>query len=141
MQCAVAPGPTPAPAGPGRCRLRACAGGSQPRGVARSTQRPAPARPRASRRRARIQCPHTADCLPMSDEQPTSNESAQALRQAALDYHRLEPRGKIKVVATKPMLTQRDLALAYSPGVAYACEEIAADPAKASDYTARGNLV
>ncbi|WP_443018985.1 NADP-dependent malic enzyme, partial [Sphingomonas sp.] len=62
-------------------------------------------------------------------------------RQAALAYHRHAPRGKIKVVATKPMLTQRDLALAYSPGVAYACEEIAADPAKASDYTARGNLV
>ncbi len=62
-------------------------------------------------------------------------------RQAALDYHRHAPRGKIKVVATKPMLTQRDLALAYSPGVAYACEEIAADPSKASDYTARGNLV
>ena len=62
-------------------------------------------------------------------------------RQAALAYHRHAPRGKIKVVATKPMLTQRDLALAYSPGVAYACEEIAADPSKASDYTARGNLV
>src|SRR5690606_27260948 len=77
----------------------------------------------------------------MSDEKPSTSESAQAFRQAALDYHRLEPRGKIKVVATKPMLTQRDLALAYSPGVAYACEEIAADPTKASDYTARGNLV
>ena len=62
-------------------------------------------------------------------------------RQAALAYHRHAPKGKIKVVATKPMLTQRDLALAYSPGVAYACEEIAADPSKASDYTARGNLV
>ncbi|MFC5571351.1 NADP-dependent malic enzyme [Lysobacter yangpyeongensis] len=63
------------------------------------------------------------------------------LKQAALDYHRLEPRGKIKVTATKPMVTQRDLALAYSPGVAYACEEIANDPRLASDYTARGNLV
>jgi malate dehydrogenase (oxaloacetate-decarboxylating)(NADP+) len=63
------------------------------------------------------------------------------LKQAALDYHRLEPRGKIKVTATKPMVTQRDLALAYSPGVAYACEEIARDPRLASDYTARGNLV
>src|SRR5690606_19205401 len=95
--------------------------------------------PRPSPRRARIQCPHTADCLPMSDEKPTSNETAQDFRSAALDYHRVEPRGKIKVVATKPMLTQRDLALAYSPGVAYACEEIAADPSKASEYTARGN--
>ena len=63
------------------------------------------------------------------------------LKQAALDYHRMEPRGKLRVTATKPMLTQRDLALAYSPGVAYACEEIAADPTKASEYTARGNLV
>src|SRR5690554_2056089 len=77
----------------------------------------------------------------MSDESPNSTESAEHFRNAALDYHRLEPRGKIKVTATKPMLTQRDLALAYSPGVAYACEEIAADPTKASDYTARGNLV
>jgi len=63
------------------------------------------------------------------------------LKQAALDYHRHAPKGKIKVTATKPMVTQRDLALAYSPGVAFACEEIAADPAKASEYTARGNLV
>jgi malate dehydrogenase (oxaloacetate-decarboxylating)(NADP+) len=77
----------------------------------------------------------------MSDESPNSTESAEHFRNAALDYHRLEPRGKIKVTATKPMLTQRDLALAYSPGVAYACEEIAADPTRASDYTARGNLV
>ncbi|GAB3755501.1 NADP-dependent malic enzyme [Lysobacter olei] len=63
------------------------------------------------------------------------------LKQAALDYHRLSPPGKIKVTATKPMVTQRDLALAYSPGVAYACEAIVEDPTTASDYTARGNLV
>ncbi|HET7127151.1 MAG TPA: NADP-dependent malic enzyme, partial [Lysobacter sp.] len=63
------------------------------------------------------------------------------LKQAALDYHRLAPPGKIKVVATKPMVTQRDLALAYSPGVAYACEAIVADPNAASEMTARGNLV
>ena len=73
----------------------------------------------------------------MSDNSPTSDD----LKQAALDYHRLEPKGKIKVTATKPMVTQRDLALAYSPGVAYACEAIAADPNLASEYTARGNLV
>src|SRR5690606_29741684 len=77
----------------------------------------------------------------MSDESSNSPDGAEHFRKAALDYHRLEPRGKIKVAATKPMLTQRDLALAYSPGVAYACEEIAADPTRASDYTARGNLV
>src|SRR3990167_375302 len=62
-------------------------------------------------------------------------------KQASLDYHRVSPPGKIKVVATKPMLTQRDLALAYSPGVAYACEAIVADPHQASLLTARGNLV
>ncbi|WP_147653372.1 NADP-dependent malic enzyme [Vulcaniibacterium gelatinicum] len=63
------------------------------------------------------------------------------LKQAALDYHRAEPQGKIKVVPTKPMVTQRDLSLAYSPGVAYACEVIVADPNAASEMTARGNLV
>ena len=63
------------------------------------------------------------------------------LRQAALEYHQLDPPGKIKVVPTKAMVTQRDLALAYSPGVAYACEEIVADPRAASRLTARGNLV
>ncbi|KRA45366.1 NADP-dependent malic enzyme [Pseudoxanthomonas sp. Root630] len=62
-------------------------------------------------------------------------------KQAALEYHRLSPPGKIKVAPTKPMLTQRDLALAYSPGVAYACEAIVEDPNTASELTARGNLV
>ncbi|UHQ23805.1 NADP-dependent malic enzyme [Lysobacter sp. 5GHs7-4] len=73
----------------------------------------------------------------MSDNLPTSND----LKQSALDYHRLSPPGKIKVTATKPMVTQRDLALAYSPGVAYACEAIVEDPNTASELTARGNLV
>ncbi|MFK2902791.1 NADP-dependent malic enzyme [Dyella ginsengisoli] len=63
------------------------------------------------------------------------------LKHAALEYHRLCPPGKIKVTATKPMVTQRDLALAYSPGVAYACEAIVDDPNAASELTARGNLV
>ncbi|USI74416.1 NADP-dependent malic enzyme [Sphingomonas morindae] len=64
-----------------------------------------------------------------------------AFRQAALSYHR-EPRpGKLGILPTKRMETQRDLALAYSPGVAAPCLEIAADPDKARDYTARGNLV
>ncbi|TBR11367.1 MAG: NADP-dependent malic enzyme [Lysobacter sp.] len=63
------------------------------------------------------------------------------LKQAALEYHRAAPFGKIKVVPTKPLVTQRDLALAYSPGVAYACEAIVADPNTASELTARGNLV
>ncbi|MFY8123351.1 MAG: malic enzyme-like NAD(P)-binding protein, partial [Silanimonas sp.] len=64
-----------------------------------------------------------------------------AFKQAALDYHRQAPAGKIKVMPTKALVTQRDLSLAYSPGVAAACEAIVADPATASDYTARGNLV
>ena len=63
------------------------------------------------------------------------------LREAALQYHRLAPAGKIAVHATKPMITQRDLALAYSPGVAAACEAIVDDPAEARNLTARGNLV
>ncbi|MGY0799933.1 NADP-dependent malic enzyme [Lysobacter sp. A286] len=62
-------------------------------------------------------------------------------KQAALDYHSQHPPGKIKVTPTKAMVTQRDLALAYSPGVAYACEAIVDDPNTARDYTARGNLV
>ena len=62
-------------------------------------------------------------------------------KQASLDYHRQAPAGKIKVVPTKAMITQRDLALAYSPGVAHACEAIVADPGEAHALTARGNLV
>ena len=63
------------------------------------------------------------------------------LRLAALEYHRLPRPGKIKVSATKAMVTQRDLSLAYSPGVAYACEAIVEDAQAASEMTARGNLV
>ncbi|MEZ5664728.1 MAG: NADP-dependent malic enzyme [Burkholderiaceae bacterium] len=65
----------------------------------------------------------------------------QALRDAALEYHRSPSKGKIAVNATKPLSNQRDLSLAYSPGVAYPCLEIQADPTKAADYTSRGNLV
>ncbi|MDO8910962.1 MAG: NADP-dependent malic enzyme [Phenylobacterium sp.] len=62
-------------------------------------------------------------------------------RKAALDYHRLPRPGKLSVEPTKRMDTQRDLALAYSPGVAAACEAIVADPAAADQFTARANLV
>jgi malate dehydrogenase (oxaloacetate-decarboxylating)(NADP+) len=62
-------------------------------------------------------------------------------RKAALDYHRLPRPGKIKVSPTTSLITQRDLSLAYSPGVAYACEAIVEDPQLASEYTARSNLV
>jgi malate dehydrogenase (oxaloacetate-decarboxylating)(NADP+) len=63
------------------------------------------------------------------------------LRKAALEYHRYPVPGKIAVTPTKGLVNQRDLALAYTPGVAKVCEEIAAHPAEASNYTARGNLV
>ncbi|MGE5331818.1 MAG: NADP-dependent malic enzyme, partial [Nitrospirota bacterium] len=65
----------------------------------------------------------------------------QALRDAAREYHLNPTRGKISVSPTKPLSNQRDLSLAYSPGVAYPCLDIQADPSKAFDYTARGNLV
>ncbi|MEN8197781.1 MAG: malic enzyme-like NAD(P)-binding protein, partial [Pseudomonadota bacterium] len=66
---------------------------------------------------------------------------ADTLKDSALEYHRLPQPGKLAVVATKPLGTQRDLALAYSPGVAAACEAIVEDPAQATAVTARGNLV
>ena len=65
----------------------------------------------------------------------------QALRDAARDYHRSPSRGKIAVTPTKPLSNQRDLSLAYSPGVAYPCLDIQANPALAAEYTSRGNLV
>ncbi|MFN7194396.1 MAG: NADP-dependent malic enzyme, partial [Rhodospirillales bacterium] len=63
------------------------------------------------------------------------------LREAALEYHRLPTPGKLAIVATKPLANQHDLALAYSPGVAAACEAIVADPAEAATVTSRANLV
>ena len=65
----------------------------------------------------------------------------QALRAAALEYHRLPQRGKISVTPLKPLSNQRDLSLAYSPGVAYACLAIRDDPSLAAEYTSRANLV
>jgi malate dehydrogenase (oxaloacetate-decarboxylating)(NADP+) len=65
----------------------------------------------------------------------------QALRDAAREYHRTPTRGKISVTPTKPLSNQRDLSLAYSPGVAYPCLDIQADPSLAAEYTSRGNLV
>ncbi len=71
----------------------------------------------------------------------TTEQKRAELRQAALDYHEFPVPGKVAIAATKQLVNQRDLALAYSPGVAFACEEIVADPANAFRYTARGNLV
>jgi malate dehydrogenase (oxaloacetate-decarboxylating)(NADP+) len=77
----------------------------------------------------------------MSTDSDLNESQNTQLRIDALEYHRSPTRGKIEVIATKPLSNQRDLSLAYSPGVAFACEEIAADPATAFDYTSRGNLV
>uniref|UniRef100_UPI0039A5904E NADP-dependent malic enzyme n=1 Tax=Ornithobacterium rhinotracheale TaxID=28251 RepID=UPI0039A5904E len=66
---------------------------------------------------------------------------ADELRQEALDYHRRNPKGKIEVIPSKPHATQRDLALAYSPGVAEPCLEIEKNPETVYDYTGKGNLV
>jgi malate dehydrogenase (oxaloacetate-decarboxylating)(NADP+) len=65
----------------------------------------------------------------------------QALKEAAFEYHRSPSKGKIAVVPTKPLSNQRDLSLAYSPGVAFPCLAIQADPSLAAEYTSRGNLV
>jgi malate dehydrogenase (oxaloacetate-decarboxylating)(NADP+) len=73
--------------------------------------------------------------------QPKLSAAEQALSDAALEYHRAPTRGKIAVTPTKPLSNQRDLSLAYSPGVAYACLAIERDPALATEYTSRGNLV
>ncbi len=75
-----------------------------------------------------------------SNEQKAADKVAE-LKQAALEYHEFPTPGKLAVTATKQMVNQRDLALAYSPGVAFACEAIVEDPANAFRYTARGNLV
>lgn len=77
----------------------------------------------------------------MNSPELQKDEIRQQLRQAALEYHEFPTPGKISVTPTKQLTNQRDLALAYSPGVAAACEEIVADPANAFRYTARGNLV
>src|SRR3954470_1903942 len=63
------------------------------------------------------------------------------LKKNALEYHRRSPPGKISVLPTKQLTNQRDLALAYSPGVAAACEEIVRDPASVAHYTSRANLI
>jgi malate dehydrogenase (oxaloacetate-decarboxylating)(NADP+) len=72
---------------------------------------------------------------------PSSNDKREQLRRAALEYHEFPTPGKIAIAATKQLVNQHDLALAYTPGVAAPCEEIARDPAAAYKYTSRGNLV
>jgi malate dehydrogenase (oxaloacetate-decarboxylating)(NADP+) len=70
-----------------------------------------------------------------------SNESREQLRRAALEYHQFPTPGKVAIQATKQLVNQHDLALAYSPGVAAPCEEIVKDPSAAYKYTSKGNLV
>jgi malate dehydrogenase (oxaloacetate-decarboxylating)(NADP+) len=77
----------------------------------------------------------------MTEESNSKTNVRESLRQDALTYHELPVPGKLSVVPTKKLSNQHDLALAYSPGVAAACEEISADPINALRYTARGNLV
>ncbi len=77
----------------------------------------------------------------MSAAETAKEQQIKALREAALQYHEFPTPGKIAIAPTKQLTNQRDLALAYTPGVAAACEEIARDPANAFRYTARGNLV
>jgi malate dehydrogenase (oxaloacetate-decarboxylating)(NADP+) len=77
----------------------------------------------------------------MDSSSEKKEEIRQQLRVAALEYHEFPTPGKISVTPTKQLTNQRDLALAYSPGVAAPCEEIVLDPAAAYRYTARGNLV
>jgi len=72
----------------------------------------------------------------MSADKPLS-DAEQALRDAALEFHRLPTRGKVSVTPTKPLSNQRDLSLAYSPGVAYPCLAIEQDPTLAAEYTSR----
>ena len=77
----------------------------------------------------------------MSDQHTPQSLAQQELRRAALEYHEKPIPGKISVQATKQLVNQRDLALAYTPGVAAPCEEIAKDPNAAFKYTSKGNLV
>jgi malate dehydrogenase (oxaloacetate-decarboxylating)(NADP+) len=73
--------------------------------------------------------------------QDNAEERRAQLRRAALEYHEFPTPGKISIAATKQLVNQHDLALAYSPGVAAPCEEIVKDPNAAFKYTSRGNLV
>ncbi len=77
----------------------------------------------------------------MSKEPKPRRQRPSFTEQEALNFHQFPKPGKLEIVATKPMATQRDLSLAYSPGVAVPVLAIAADPSKAYDYTAKGNIV
>ena len=77
----------------------------------------------------------------MDNSKMQLSDAEKSLRDAAFEYHRAPTFGKISVTPTKALSNQRDLSLAYSPGVAYPCLAIEADPSLAAEYTSRGNLV
>jgi malate dehydrogenase (oxaloacetate-decarboxylating)(NADP+) len=77
----------------------------------------------------------------MDNSKMQLSDAEKSLRDAAFEYHRAPTFGKISVTPTKALSNQRDLSLAYSPGVAYPCLAIEADPNLAAEYTSRGNLV
>src|SRR3954471_12828468 len=93
----------------------------------------------------RVRCGAFKASAMMHDRAFTHKESHRMsdidIREASLEYHRRSPPGKISLLPTKQLLNQRDLALAYSPGVAAACDEIVRDPREASALTSRANLV
>jgi len=97
----------------------------------------------ASSRLCKVRWPREAPAWRRAgrDDEGAGDDMADDLKEAALYYHRNPIAGKLAVVPTKPMATQRDLALAYSPGVAYACNAIVDDPGQAAHLTGRQNLV
>ena len=78
---------------------------------------------------------------PVKTSHSSSSMCSKTRKKEALDFHESKPAGKIEVSPTKPLASQYDLALAYSPGVAEPCKEIAEDPEQVYRYTAKGNLV
>src|SRR5438105_7999838 len=100
-----------------------------------------PSRPDAAGRARPQVAPQETSSMPPTEASFTDDEKRAELRQAALEYHEFPTPGKIAIHATKQLLNQHDLALAYSPGVASPCEEIVKDPNNAFKYTSRGNLV
>ena len=77
----------------------------------------------------------------VDDKKPSAEAKAAILEREALEYHSREPKGKVEVISSKDCRTEHSLALAYSPGVAAPCLEIAKDPSKVYEYTTKGNLV
>src|ERR1700674_2155679 len=105
-----------------------------------------PDRCRAARLAREVSRLHQCGGAVNNETKPTAMEGTQSradqdIRDASLEYHRQFPPGKISLLPTKQLTNQRDLALAYTPGVAAACDEIVRDPAEARNLTARGNLI